>query len=944
MNRILLIFIVLIGSFSFATSKSILSIGEIAAFNKDLIQNEKLISPRKEGGVVMLVKDTSLGRVLLLDEEGKIGKEFIIEEQHISKAEVFRESIEVIQLSSGSYVLGSQNLDEQSNAYYRQIILSPELEVVRNTKYYIGSGFRKVQSIYNSNDDTHVVMFSTVSGLKRVKIIKFDINGNVVWSKEQNLPLTIAAIQRSRFLAISDDNGYSFHTFIPSYITTNLISPFSYWFVSYVYDTDGKQKQSFSRDVKGYPYITNDYPSIHGCVNKGDKYRYSFSFYTPTSPFVRIFNASLPDNIVVDTQSVELEHVYGGISRTVVDEDGLTISVGTTHIYSRAISDKTLVEIIPLVREDIQQIRYISFCRRPTGGWWVTGLIEYKDGSVEDILIGLPAQNYTVQGNVFKDLNGDDVQEETEGPFKAPWVNFKSVFNYFSKVKSDGSYNIQLAEDEYDISVKTYSDIWKQSERINQLILTKDTTLNLPVKASSICPELSVNVVAPSLVRCQNNTYEVNYYNTGSAAANQSYAELSIDPYLLVVNSSIPYEILENGKLKFELSVILPDEGGSFSFDAFLNCDSTIQGQTHCVTAKVFPFEKCEPAASCWDGSSIEIEGECVNDSVYIRIINNGERSISPRTMLVLEDDIMIQNPRSLTFGKNETKNFAFKTSGKTIRVEVPQSECYPYKSNPSIVIEGCGGIQQLGLVTTLPQDDDARFVSVNCNESWDQIPDYFLKAAPKGYGSEYLISDTTEIQYTFIFDPDFENQLYLIDTLSDYIDINSLVINSSSHPYDYTVFNNGILKVEFGKKENVTSGYFQFSVKPGKGTPDGSKIYNRGIFFKNSNVGIYSNTIYHTIGQQFISLGPVTSVPAWRNKISVKVYPNPFGQQFRIDFVHKYDNMYLEVFDMQGRMIQKRSLEQNTVISTEDWSKGAYIFRITDGSEVISTGKLFRQ
>lgn len=942
MNRILIILFSSLWYFSLSGNESVLKIGEIARIHSDLVQNEKLISPRKEGGVVMLVKDTALGRVLLIDGQGSIEKELVIDERHIVKSEVLKASIEIIQLTSGNYVLVCQNLDPQGVPFYRQIFLSPDLEVIRNTTYGMSVGYRKLQSIYSSKDDTHVAMFYSVSGYKRFRVVKFDINGNVIWSKEEFLPLTIAAIQRVRFLSLSDDGGFTFHTFIPTYICTDLSSIYSYWFISYVYDKDGNQQQAFNRDLGAYSYITNDFPTIQGCVNQGNRYRYSFSFYTPTSPFTKIFNTSLPEIPAVDTQSVELEHIYGGVSRTVVDESGNAISVGTKHIYIRGIGDKTLTEIIPLVREDIKQIKYNSFCRRPAGSWWVTGLVEYKDGKIEDILIGLPDQNHVVQGSVFKDLNDDEIKDEYEDPFRTPWVNFQSTFNYFSKVKPDGLYDIKLAADEYDISIKSQSDIWQQSESISKLNLTKDTTLNLPVKASAICAELGINIVSPTLIRCQNNRYQINYFNSGSATAADAHVELSIDPDLSITVSSLPYTVLPGGKLRFELPDIAPDQEGSFSFDAYLDCDSTVEGQTHCITAKIFPFEKCTPPASCWDGSDIEIQGECINDSVYIKIINHGERSIRPRTMLVLEDDIMIQNPRNLLFDKGETKRFAFKTGGKTIRIEVPQSECFPYKSNPSFVMEGCGGIENLGLVTTLPQDDDARFVSVNCNESWDQIPEYFLKSAPKGYGQEYYITDSTEIQYTYIFNSDFSNHLYLIDSLSDFIDVNSLTINSSSHPYEYTIFNSGTLKVEFEK--GGPSGYFQFSVRPQKGIPVGSKIYNRGLFYKNSPTPYISNTIFHTIGHQFIIVETVSTTPLWKNQVSVKVFPNPFGQEFRIDFSKPSSGMEIEIFNMQGQMIKKQLLQSSTILSAEDWAIGAYIFRVLDRNEVIATGRLLKQ
>lgn len=943
MKRALILFFSLITCIHVHANQSVLSIGEIATFNENLVLAEKQVAPRKEGGVVMLVKNAFPGQVLLLDAQGKIEKSLLLDERHVDSIDILKESLEIIQLSSGNYVLGSQNLDSATHPYYRQVVLSPDLEFISNTVYPLASGYRKVQNLYNTNDDTYVALFSSVSGIRRLKIVKFDINGREIWSNEQILPLNIIAIQRSRFLALSDDNGYSYHTFIPSFVCTNFGSILSYWFFSQVFDKDGVRKHQFSQELRGYQYVFNDFPSIHGCIADGDKYKYSFSFYTPASPFVQIYNLSLPGTNP-GTELIALEHVYGGNVRSVINENGEVFSVGSKHLYIRSIDENHLIEIIPLKRDDIAQIGYLSFCRRPEGGWWVTGLIEYHDGRIDDLLIGLPRQQYLVEGNVFKDSDGNDVYEETDPPYYSPWVNFKSVFNYYSKVGPNGEYSLRLGKDTYQIDVKANSDIWRLSENTQQVEITGNIKLNLPVRANVICPELNVNVIAPVLMRCRDNTYEVNYYNSGSDIANDAYIEISLDPHLLIKNSTYPYTVTDNGKLRFELSDIYPEEYGKFFFDAFLNCENTVSGQTHCVTAKIFPYENCRQSDSCWDGSDIEIEGSCVNDTAHFRIINRGSFSITPRTMFVLEDDIMINHSSTLTFNKGEIKRFSFRPNGKTIRLEVPQSACYPYKSHPSLTIEGCGGINKLGMVRIFPQDDDARFVSISCNESWDEIPEYFLKADPKGYGEKYYIADSAEIQYTFNFPSDFGKNLYLIDTLSDDLDLNSFTINSSSHPHKYTLFNNGILKVDFESADTVTSGYFQYSIKPRKGTPMETVIPNRGLFYKNLPIGYSTNMVSHTIGKAFIKVEINTSAPEWKDKVGIKVYPNPFGNMIQIDFASDNPESFIEVFDIQGKVLKRVQLKRNNIIQTEGWPSGTYLFRLQHKDQIISTGKLIKQ
>lgn len=941
MKSLFLLLLFILSYISVSASSSVLKIGELSSFSEELADDDKQMYPRKEGGVIVLTRDSLPEYLILMDSLGNIEKSLKLDSNHLDYDRLFIESGDIVQLSTGNYVLTTQSMSSSSQPYLKQVLLSPDLEIIQTSTYHIGSSFRKVQGIYNSKEDTYVCFFSTITGIKKAKVVKFKSDGTVVWTREQNLPATVLALQRSRFMAVSDDNGYSYHTFIPAYVCTNLSALYGYWFLSYVIDNNGALENTFSAEIKGFPYLENDFPSIQGFAFVNDSYKFSFSFYTKDNPFVRIHNVNFPGNNSPET--FVLDHVYGKPARSFLNEIGEVISFGAKHLYVRSVNEAKLLEIIPIVQNDIKQVRYINLCRRPEGGWWVSGYIEYLNGDVSDIMIGIPHQNYNVAGKVFKDYTKDETFDGEESNFEAAWVNFKSKFNYYSKIDSSGLFSLRLGGDEYDISVKTNSDIWELSENARYISLDEDKNLNLPVQPKVICPEMTVNIVTPVLIRCQENTYEVNFRNSGSDIAKDAYVEIDIDQHLNISQSSIPYEILENGKLKFILNDIAQDSIGKFNFQAFLDCDNTILGQTHCVQAKIYPNVTCFEPEECWDGSFIELSGECVNDTAYIEIKNIGERTIQNKTMFVLEDDIMIDNPTSFPMNKNEIIRFKLNPEGKTIRVDVPQSDCFPYKSMPSLVIEGCGGINQLGLVRTLPQDDDDRFVSISCNESIDMVSTAFLKADPKGYGEQHYISDSTELQYTYIFDPNFEYGLYLIDTISEYLNVESFNINSSSHDFTYTLFNNGVLKVDIKNKKDVPYGYFQYSFTPKRNAQEGSVVYKRGAFFNISPIPTMSNQVFHTIGYKFIEVVSVTHTPTWKNKIEVSVYPNPFGQQFQIAISDWNKEMKLQIFNMSGQMIQEQQLNNSNSITTEKWKSGNYIFRILHRDQVISTGKLIK-
>ena len=183
-------------------------------------------------------------------------------------------------------------------------------------------------------------------------------------------------------------------------------------------------------------------------------------------------------------------------------------------------------------------------------------------------------------------------------------------------------------------------------------------------------------------------------------------------------------------------------------------------------------------------------------------------------------------------------------------------------------------------------------------------------------------ISAGTVLKYFIEFENDGNDtahNIYVMDTLSDNIVLNSLAIESASAVMDISIFNDGshnIVKFDFPKinlldssHHGACSGYVQFYIKSKLSLPVGTHIYNHaGIFFDDNEV-VMTNTVDNIIG------GQTTSVSGVKTIDNVSVFPNPTKDNIVIQTTEKYDTY--TIINSIGQTIFHQSL--NSTITTVD-------------------------
>lgn len=131
--------------------------------------------------------------------------------------------------------------------------------------------------------------------------------------------------------------------------------------------------------------------------------------------------------------------------------------------------------------------------------------------------------------------------------------------------------------------------------------------------------------------------------------------------------------------------------------------------------------------------------------------------------------------------------------------------------------------------------------------------------------------------------------------------------------------------------------------------TDNTTAYYSFGVlsFANNLSHAYISQQIFYqlqNIIDQYGHTVPVTKIPS-KNK--VKIYPNPFKHNTRIEFENDLGISYnFELIDIQGRTVQKKKniINNHLTIKRKNLNNGIYFFRFINNGQTIFSGKLHIQ
>ena len=204
------------------------------------------------------------------------------------------------------------------------------------------------------------------------------------------------------------------------------------------------------------------------------------------------------------------------------------------------------------------------------------------------------------------------------------------------------------------------------------------------------------------------------------------------------------------------------------------------------------------------------------------------------------------------------------------------------------------------------------------------------MSVSPSGY----IPASSTQLTYTFEFENtgnDTAQNIYVLDTISNYLDIHSLSLVAASHTMITSkVFNgtNWVMKFDFpniklldSSHHNQCTGLAVFTIKTKPGLANGTVIPNRaGIYFDDNPV-VLTNTVTDIIGTP----SGITQISA--ATVAPHIYPNPAHNELHIEGT---DIHSIEVTNLLGQVVlSSHNASISTTLNIESLQPGIYFVRV---------------
>ena len=470
-----------------------------------------------------------------------------------------------------------------------------------------------------------------------------------------------------------------------------------------------------------------------------------------------------------------------------------------------------------------------------------------------------------IEGEVVQDMNNNCEAEMADFGLANWIVRAQGNQTFYGVTDETGAYNIDVTPGNYQVQAFPPFPYWEACVPVQSVTIDSfgdSIMVNHAFTATEECPLLTVDISAAFLRRCFESTYHVNYCNQGTIPVEDAEVVVTLDSFLSVVNTSIPWSDQMEHAYTFPVGDLDIGECGHFTVQVYVDCDNTVLGQTHCTEAHIYPDTICMDPSATWDGSSLVVEAMCVGDSIEVNVQNIGDGDMTvPSPYLVVEDNVMLFQG-NVQLGSGEDTLFVFAATGATLYFEVAQSDGHPGNDTPNAVIEGCGGFPfSIGIVTQYAENDADPYLSIDCQENIGAFDPNDKIGYPVGRGSAHLIDKEQEIEYRIRFQntgTDTAFNIYILDTLSAHLDITSIRTGASSHPFEFDILDTNVLRFYFRDimlpdsniNEPGSHGFVKFRIAQTLDNPIGTEIFNSAGIYFDFNEPVITNQTVHRIGQ----------------------------------------------------------------------------------------------
>jgi hypothetical protein len=550
----------------------------------------------------------------------------------------------------------------------------------------------------------------------------------------------------------------------------------------------------------------------------------------------------------------------------------------------------------------------------------VNGLLTYQ-------FIDCDYEGGILSGNLFFDEDDNCGLSSGEPMLGRLMVGVESDGNHtYARVNEAGQYRyfIKPNDDSLNLKVIAPNDFWglcPAAAPVGIADPSQDISHDLPLQALELCPQAVVELFTPFLRLCDTARYSVSFGNAGTLPLAGAEVIIDFDAFLEVTGSSVPWSEVTGNAYTFPVGDIAVGEWDSYWVDVLVSCDASL-GQLLCTEAAIKPVEFCNPSPA-WSGAWLEVEGICEGNEVVFEIRNAGSGDMdAPSAYLVIEDDLIVETGTVGPLNVGGMMQLQFPATGATWRVEVAQVADFPGESHPCATVEACdadgGGQFSTGFAGMFPQDENAPYLAVDCRPVIGSFDPNDKTAFPEGYRSDHFIAPDTRLEYLIRFQNtgiDTAFRVVIRDTLSQWLDPVSFQLFASSHPCEVQILPGnrlafdfpGVLLPDSTTNEPASHGFVQFSIDQRPGNPLGELIENRAGIYFDYNVPVITNTVFHTLGADFVEI--VNGLSEAGGKLQrLKAWPNPASASVWIGLPG--DGM-LRLFDQAGRELRVMKVQE---------------------------------
>ncbi len=596
----------------------------------------------------------------------------------------------------------------------------------------------------------------------------------------------------------------------------------------------------------------------------------------------------------------------------------------------------------------------------PGGSFVVCGHTTEEPGATgpTDAIVWQFSANGSLLPNILRGrIVRDTLPDCTAQPVEPGMSEWKIKLGEFLAVSDSlGRYEVDADTGVSTLELFPPSPVWQvcpDFETVNFSGTFLVDTLDIPVYPLVYCPQMQVSIGFQRLRRCFENTATVSWCNWGTVATSEAQILVVLPPELDFTTATWPVSQVSGDSLWFDIGYVDVNQCGSFQLKAVVDCDSTELGQALCVEAHIFPDSFCL-SDPLWSGASIVLSASCKGDTaVEFHLKNIGIAPSSPTLeYIIIEDQVVLMTaPLSLPPGGEHVVT-QHVNSGSLYRLEATQEPLHPGFSMPSVWVEGCGTAQNQGLSLQYPADDKDLFIDIECQPVVGSYDPNDKTAFPEGFGPQHYIEANTDLTYRIRFQNTGTDTAFTVvirDTLSDWLDPASLRPEAASHPFTWNFSEGNILKVIFDNillpdsatNEPGSNGFVQFRIAQQKDVPDGNVIDNRAGIYFDFNPPVITNTVFHTIGRDYILVKTETLPPG---APGLTVFPNPFREAatFRFDAAVRG---VLSIFSPAGQLVRQEAIAGEThTFLARDLAAGVYFFDIRDDGRLLARGKMVAQ